>query len=71
MMESGKIYMCITRGRQAILREEVGLFGGHSHVGMKIIEERNVKLVIFCDRVRKKRLKIIKKKLFTVILDIV
>ena len=54
-----------------ILREEVGLFGGHSHVGMKIIEERNVKLVIFCDRVRKKRLKIIKKKLFTVMLDIV
>ena len=54
-----------------ILRAEFGLFGGHSHVGMKIIEERNVKLVIFCDRVRKKRLKIIKKKLFTVVLDIV
>ena len=54
-----------------ILREEVGLFGGHGHVGMKSIEKRTVKLVIFCDRVRKKRLKIIKKKLFTVVLDIV
>ena len=65
-------YICVLQedGR-VILREEVGLFGGHSHVGMKSIEKRTVKLVIFCDRVRKKRLKIIKKKLFTVILDIV
>ena len=48
-------YICVLQeDDRVILREEVGLFGGHGHVGMKSIAKRTVKLVIFCDRVRKK-----------------